>query len=138
MVSKWRLDRLSDLGWHRLQPVLGPPKRPGTPRKTIRLGTDKSACPCCGQNRLHAQAKAYTTRSSFLCEPRRIVGQAILPAAGFRAGSALDARSRPAGWKAGCSQDWLPHLAAKPHCATRVQKSEPVYFTIVTFVGSTS
>src|SRR5580704_8295230 len=46
------------------------------------------------------------------------VGRAILPAAGFRAGSALDAPSRPAGWKAGCSQDWLPHLAAKPHWDT--------------------
>jgi hypothetical protein len=37
------------------------------------------------------------------------VGQAILPAAGFLAGSAVDVQSRPAGWKAGCSQDWLPH-----------------------------
>src|SRR5258706_10352030 len=37
------------------------------------------------------------------------VEPAILPAAGFPAGSALDVQSPPAGWKAGCSQDWLPH-----------------------------
>jgi hypothetical protein len=32
---------------------------------------------------------AFTTKSSFLCARRRIVGQAILPAAGFRAGFAI-------------------------------------------------
>jgi len=40
----------------------------------------------------------------------RSVVQAILPAAG----SAGGVRYRPAGWKAGCSQDWLPHRAAEP------------------------
>ena len=67
-----------------------------------------------------AQAKACTTKSSFLCEPRRIVGQAILPAAGFLGGFVLDVQTRPAGWRAGCRQDWLPHLAAKPHSATKL------------------
>src|SRR5216683_770623 len=38
-----------------------------------------------------------------------IVGQAILPAAGFQPAFSADAHARPAGRKAGCSQDWLPH-----------------------------
>src|SRR5216684_2170753 len=76
-----------------------------------------------------AQARACTTKSENLCGPRRIVGQAILPAAGFRARSALDVQSRPAGWKAGCSQDWLPHFAAMPHCATWVPTC-PTLFTV--------
>src|SRR5258708_39415535 len=37
-------------------------------------------------------------------------GQAILPAAGFRAGYSPEVQSRRADWKGGCSQDWLPHL----------------------------
>jgi hypothetical protein len=82
-------------------------------------GTGFSRCDERDSPGFFAQAEACTTtKSSFLCAPRRIVGQAILPAAGFRAGSAVDVQFRPAGWKAGCSQDWLPHLAAKPHCAT--------------------
>src|SRR5580693_3397929 len=68
---------------------------------------------------LDAAILLCTTNLLFLCAARRFVGQAILPAAGFRAGSALDVQSRPAGWKAGCSQDWLPHLAAKARCATK-------------------
>jgi hypothetical protein len=90
-------------------------------------GTGFSRCDERDSPGFFAQAEACTTtKSSFLCAPRRIVGQAILPAAGFRAGSALHVQSRPAGWRAGCSQDWLPHLAARPHCATRTQVRRPV------------
>jgi hypothetical protein len=56
-------------------------------------------------------------------EPRRVVSQAILPAAGIRAGSALDVQSRPAGWKAGSSQDWLPtwHYFGSPVCGSMLR-----------------
>jgi len=43
------------------------------------------------------------------------VGQAILPAAAFQAALSGHARAFVLGerrLKAGCSQDWLPHLAA--------------------------
>jgi PadR family transcriptional regulator PadR len=65
-------------------------------RVTFRLGVRPRSIRlwCCAWNRKR--------------EPRRVVSQAILPAAGIRAGSALDVQSRPAGWKAGSSQDWLP------------------------------
>jgi len=45
-------------------------------------------------------------------ETNRNVGQAILPAAAFQAALSAHARASKRRLKAGCSQDWLPHIAS--------------------------
>jgi hypothetical protein len=73
-------------------------------------------------------AMGRTTNSPVWFQGRRLAAAMPLCGAGNpacrlssrrRAGRAI----RPAGWKAGCSQDWLPHLAAKPRCATKCRNS---------------
>jgi hypothetical protein len=51
-----------------------------------------------------------------------VVGRAILPAAAFRRLSGLGKNPRAlpgAGWKAGGSQDWLPHVQYSRGGSTR-------------------